>query len=402
MLLVNAKLYQEWQKAQQTGKSPDALAAEQSGLPDDFFQKMFTATPSLVDQQAYADAAQEVKDEAGLKGKLANTPKEKTFTWQEAAEAVVASFAAFHPEMGEIATRAFTENWIDGRNIPDKLHNNYSHYQQTSKTHAPMHPYISVHFDGSLKSVRALAHELGHAAADYLSGEETGNPISGSALHETYAHFAEALLMEHLVSSAKDPLEKADFRMSQFDRAMVAIVQSGMGALESMLYQATADETGHTPSLSAKEITGLMREAMHGVASPEALAKIPDLALLKQLGRYSQILVHDAFYNSSYPLAEMAAMHMAKEFKELGDSGKAEYADHWVKTMKLGSMLNYGRGMDAMGMNIGEPEALVVEAKETITGYMRELTAYVIEAEKPKWFAKRIDASREANAQHTR
>ena len=44
---------------------------------------------------------------------------ERTYTYDEAISLVHETFSGFAPELGVLAERAFANNWIDGRHVPE-------------------------------------------------------------------------------------------------------------------------------------------------------------------------------------------------------------------------------------------------------------------------------------------
>ena len=83
---------------------------------------------------------------------------EMTFTFDEAKEFIVRHFTQFSERMGKFANRAFNRNWIDaeirdGKNLDAFCYN----------IHAIGQSRISINFDGSYRSVKSLAYQLGRA-----------------------------------------------------------------------------------------------------------------------------------------------------------------------------------------------------------------------------------------------
>ncbi len=91
-------------------------------------------------------------------------PVETTISWAEAKEIVLASYAAFSPEMADIASRFFTNGWIHALPMPGKRNGAFAHPVVPSS-----HPYVFLNFTGSRRDVMVLAHELGHGVHQYLA-----------------------------------------------------------------------------------------------------------------------------------------------------------------------------------------------------------------------------------------
>jgi oligoendopeptidase F len=82
----------------------------------------------------------------------------------EARRIVVDSFAAFAPQMGEIAERFFARRWIDAEPREGKQGGAFAHPAVPSR-----HPYVLLNYLGRPRDVMTLAHELGHGVHQWLS-----------------------------------------------------------------------------------------------------------------------------------------------------------------------------------------------------------------------------------------
>ncbi|HCD53012.1 MAG TPA: oligoendopeptidase F, partial [Balneolaceae bacterium] len=112
---------------------------------------------------------------------------EASISWDEAREMVMDSYTEFHPEMGKITGYFFEKNWIDAAIKPGKRGGAYS-----ASTVPSVHPYVFMNFDGKIRDVQTLAHELGHGVHQYLSRQQgalqAGTPLTTA---ETASVFGE-------------------------------------------------------------------------------------------------------------------------------------------------------------------------------------------------------------------
>ena len=114
-------------------------------------------------------------------------------SWARAVETVLATFDAVHPRCGAVARQLFGSNRIDATGRPGKAVGPFT------KDVPGELPWISVNFNGSLRHVLLLAHELGHGVHMRLSGEL---PLLAAStprvLAETVALFFESATLAHL------------------------------------------------------------------------------------------------------------------------------------------------------------------------------------------------------------
>lgn len=119
---------------------------------------------------------------------------ERTYTYDEAKDIVLKSFAAFSPVFAEKAQAFFDNGWIDAAPTPGKRGGAFCAYVT-----ADHHPYILLNYQNRIGDVLTLAHELGHAIHALLAGKngylQFHTPLT---LAETASVFAEMLTFDYL------------------------------------------------------------------------------------------------------------------------------------------------------------------------------------------------------------
>ncbi len=128
----------------------------------------------------------------------------KTVNWDEATQTVMGAYAAFAPEMAELAKPFFTDGWIDAGVKPGKAPGAFAHPTVTT-----VHPYVMLNYLGKPRDVMTLAHELGHGVHQVLAAGQ-GELLSSTplTLAETASVFGEMLTFRRLLDQAKTPAEK--------------------------------------------------------------------------------------------------------------------------------------------------------------------------------------------------
>ncbi len=129
---------------------------------------------------------------------------EKTYTYEEAQAIVKEGFYSYSKRLGDFATKAFDNNWIDPFPKKGKRGGAFCSNQPQLKQSR-----IMSNFTGSLSDILTLAHELGHG----YHGEIISNndPLFWSypmPLAETASIFCETIVNNHLLSMITDPKER--------------------------------------------------------------------------------------------------------------------------------------------------------------------------------------------------
>lgn len=167
------------------------------------------------------------------------TKSTKTVEWNEAKEMVLEAYGDFHPEMSSIAGEFFEKNWIDAAIKPGKRGGAYSASTVTS-----VHPYVFMNFDGRLRDVQTLAHELGHGVHQYLSRKQSelqsSTPLTTA---ETASVFGEMLVFNKLMNRLDDPSEKLALLVSKIDDTIATVFrQISMNRFEDKIHTARREQ----------------------------------------------------------------------------------------------------------------------------------------------------------------
>ena len=123
---------------------------------------------------------------------------EKLIKWSEAKDIILDSFSSFHPEISNLAELFFKNNWIDASLRKGKASGAFAHPSVPS-----LHPYILVNYQGKIRDVMTLAHELGHGVHQILAGKNgllmAETPLT---LAETASVFGEMLVFRKLLDES--------------------------------------------------------------------------------------------------------------------------------------------------------------------------------------------------------
>ena len=136
--------------------------------------------------------------------------------YEQAASMILEHFDRFSPDLAEMASRAFSEGWIDSENRPGKGFGGVCipfHLADQSR--------ISINFRGQALDLLVLAHELGHAyhnaAISDLPYLARQYPMS---VAETASTFAEVILMNALIDTAASDEERRRLLAEKLQRVI--------------------------------------------------------------------------------------------------------------------------------------------------------------------------------------
>ncbi|MEX0680170.1 MAG: M3 family oligoendopeptidase [Balneolales bacterium] len=289
----------------------------------------------------------------------------KRISWGEARTIVLEAYLEFHPTMGNIANRFFDEKWIDAAVVPGKRGGAYS-----ASTVPSVHPYVFMNYDGQIRDVQTLAHELGHGIHQYLSRKQgvlqSGTPLTTA---ETASVFGELLVFKKLLTSLDSPEEKLALLIGKIDDTIATVFrQISMNRFEDHIHRARREEG----ELSSERFSELWLETQKPVYG--------DSVTLGDNYRYwwSYIphFIHTPGYVYAYAFGELLVWALYEEYRNSGDGFNERYLTmleqggaEWPHRLiaELGVNINdtkfWNRGLQAIEAMIEEAESILQELK---------------------------------------
>ena len=245
----------------------------------------------------------------------------ETVQWDEAKSMVLEAYGDFHPQMKSIASEFFEKKWIDAAIRPGKRGGAYS-----ASTVTNVHPYVFMNFDGQLRDVQTLAHELGHGVHQYLSrkqGElQSSTPLTTA---ETASVFGEMLVFNRLKESIEDPKEKLALLVSKIDDTIATVFrQISMNRFEDRI---------HTVRREQGELT-TEQFSEHWVETQNALYgdSVTITDEYKLWWCYIPHFLHTPGYVYAYAFGELLVLALYDSYRNQKDG----FADKYLELLEAG------------------------------------------------------------------
>jgi oligoendopeptidase F len=140
----------------------------------------------------------------------------------------------------------FNEGWIDVYENEGKTGGAYSWGAYTT------HPYVLLNYQGTMKDVFTLAHEMGHALHSYYTNKHQPYIYSQYKIFvaEVASTVNESLLMHHLLKNTKDQNEKAYLINHYLDEFRGTVFRQVMFAeFEKIIHEKAENGEALTPQL---------------------------------------------------------------------------------------------------------------------------------------------------------
>ncbi len=245
----------------------------------------------------------------------------KTVKWGEAKNMVLDAYGDFHPEMKTVASLFFEKNWIDAAIKPGKRGGAYSASTVTS-----VHPYVFMNYDGQLRDVQTLAHELGHGVHQYLArkqGElQSSTPLTTA---ETASVFGEMLVFNKLMKNLDDPKEKLALLISKIDDTIATVFrQVSMNRFEDKIHT-TRREQGELTTEQFSELWYSTQRDLYG----DSINLTDEYRLW---WCYIPHFLHTPGYVYAYAFGELLVLALYDSYQK-EDNG---FADRYITLLEAG------------------------------------------------------------------
>lgn len=180
---------------------------------------------------------------------------DKTYSFDEARDFILANFGQFSPDLHGMTVTAFQNNWIDAEQREGKRGGAFC-----MGVPAKRESRILLNFDGSFDQVSTLAHELGHAFHNYCAykaGKTELQQDTPMTLAETASIMCETIVTEAALAQVKDPQEELVLLEAQLQGASQVIVD----IYSRFLFEKEVLERREKSELSAEDFNDIMERA---------------------------------------------------------------------------------------------------------------------------------------------
>ena len=241
---------------------------------------------------------------------------ETSIGWDEARTVVLDAYRSFSPELADVATRFFDEQWIDAPTRPGKRPGAFCAY--TVPSH---HPYVLLNWTSRPRDVATLAHELGHGLHAYLAREQgvfhQSTPLT---LAETASVFGEAVTNNALLAQLEDPDARFALLASTLEDSIATVFrQVAMNRFEDSVHTARRGEG----ELSVERIGDLW------VASQEAMLgdSVEITEGYRNWWSYIPHFIGTPGYVYAYAYGQLLALSVYARYTERGETFVPAYLE---------------------------------------------------------------------------
>ena len=286
---------------------------------------------------------------------------DRQFSWDEARQLVLDSFAGFDQQMAEQAEPFFSRNWIDAEPRAGKSSGAFSHPVTPSA-----HPYILMYFSGKSRDVMTLAHEMGHGIHQRLAADRgylmSDTPLT---LAETASVFAEMLAFRRLVDSADDPAIRRRLLAGKVEDMLNTVVrQIAFHNFETRFHDARRNA-----ELTAEEISDIWMETQRAALGPSVVTGDD----YRPIWGYIPHFVHTPFYVYAYAFGDCLVNALWQSYQLAQAGGQAaDFVTGYRNLLQAGGTERYDVALQRFDLDPRDP-AFWSLGLDMISGMIDEL-----------------------------
>ena len=286
---------------------------------------------------------------------------DRQFSWDEARQLVLGSFAGFDQQMAEQAEPFFSRNWIDAEPRAGKSSGAFSHPVTPSA-----HPYILMNFSGKSRDVMTLAHEMGHGIHQRLAADRgylmSDTPLT---LAETASVFAEMLAFRRLVDSADNPATRRRLLAGKVEDMLNTVVrQIAFHNFETRFHDARRNA-----ELTAEEISDIWMETQRAALGPSVVTGDD----YRPIWGYIPHFVHTPFYVYAYAFGDCLVNALWQSYQLAQAGGQAaDFVTGYRNLLQAGGTERYDVALQRFDLDPRDP-AFWSLGLDMISGMIDEL-----------------------------
>jgi oligoendopeptidase F len=283
---------------------------------------------------------------------------DRLISWPEAEAMVLSAYNAFSPEMAAVGRRFFAAPWIDAPVRPGKASGAFAH-----PTVPSAHPYLLLNYQGRVRDVMTLAHELGHGVHQVLAGPQgylmSDTPLT---LAETASVFGEMLTFRALLARETDPRRRKIMLAGKIEDMLNTVVrQIAFVSFEEKVHHERR-EAELTPDRLAEIWLDVQRASLGSAVKLDGV--------YRHYWSYIPHFIHTPFYVYAYAFGDC----LVNSLYALYEDAHQGFAERYLDMLRAGGTLHHKELLAPFGLDAADP-AFWSKGLSVVAGFIDELEA---------------------------
>jgi oligoendopeptidase F len=264
---------------------------------------------------------------------------DRQIPWPEAEATVLGAYHAFSPELAALGRRFFASPWIDAPPRPGKASGAFAH-----PTVPSAHPYLLLNYQGKVRDVMTLAHELGHGVHQLLAAGQgyllADTPLT---LAETASVFGEMLTFRALLA-----------RETEAKRRKIMLAQKVEDMLNTVVRQiafVTFEERVHEVRREGELTPDQLGEIWLEVQRDSLGLALRLDGVYRHYWSYIPHFIHTPFYVYAYAFGDCLVNSLYAVYEDAHQG----FAERYLDLLRAGGTLRHRELLVPFGLDAADP-----------------------------------------------
>jgi oligoendopeptidase F len=264
---------------------------------------------------------------------------DRAVPWPEAENTVLSAYRAFSPELAAVGEQFFQRRWIDAPVRPGKAPGAFAH-----PTVPSAHPYLLLNYQGRLRDVMTLAHELGHGVHQVLAGGQ-GHLMADTplTLAETASVFGEMLTFRALLARETDPKRRKIMIAGKVEDMLNTVVRQ----IAFVTFEMRVHDERREAELTAERICDLWLEVQRESLGPAL--RFDDS--YRYYWSYIPHFIHTPFYVYAYAFGDCLVNSLYAAYEDAHQG----FAERYLQLLRAGGTLRHRELLAPFVLNAADP-----------------------------------------------
>ncbi len=279
--------------------------------------------------------------------------------WDEARATVLGAYGDFSKDLAAVGQKFFDNNWIDVPTRAGKSPGAFAH-----PCVPDVHPYLLLNYQGKVRDVMTLAHELGHGCHQILAAQKQGYLVSNTplTLAETASVFGEMLTFRRVLDAEQDAAKRRILLAGKVEDMINTVVrQTAFYCFEEKVHAARRQG-----ELTADQICDFWMEVQTESLGPAFQFDDSYRGYWTYIGHF----IHSPFYVYAYAFGDCLVNALYGEFQRNPDGFQEKY----LTLLASGGRYRHKELLAPFGLDASDP-AFWNLGLDVISGMIDELEA---------------------------
>ncbi|MEQ8748043.1 M3 family oligoendopeptidase [Pyruvatibacter sp.] len=280
--------------------------------------------------------------------------------WDTARDTVLKAYRGFSPDLAAIGEKFFGTGWIDAQIRPGKAPGAFAH-----PTVPSAHPYLLLNYQGKLRDVMTLAHELGHGVHQVLAAPQ-GQLLSQTplTLAETASVFGEMLTFRALLADAPDKTAHRAMLASKVEDMINTVVRQ----TAFYMFEREVHLSRREGELTSDDIGRIWMDVQAKSLGPAVTLNEG----YENFWCYIPHFIHSPFYVYAYAFGDCLVNSLYRVYQD----GHPDFASAYLNMLRAGGTKHHSELLAPFGLDARDP-AFWAGGLAVIEGLIDELEGLV-------------------------